>query len=95
LFLTEAHFETIAANTNRYTEVKRAGNERKQIWWPTSIAEIKVFVVVFIYIGVVRLPVYEDYWSSKYSEFVYAQHISLNRFEDLNVTAAMPEDVVM
>jgi hypothetical protein len=33
--------------------------------------------------GVVRLPAYEDYWSSKYGEFVCARHISLNRFEDL------------
>jgi Transposase IS4 len=33
--------------------------------------------------GVVRLPAYEDYWSSKYGEFVCARYISLNRFEDL------------
>jgi Transposase IS4 len=33
--------------------------------------------------GVVRLPAYEDYWSSKCGEFVCARHISLNRFEDL------------
>ena len=30
LFLTEAHFETIAANTNRYAEVKKAGSEGKR-----------------------------------------------------------------
>ncbi len=33
--------------------------------------------------GVVRLPAYEDYWSLKYSEFRYAQYITLNRFKDL------------
>ena len=33
--------------------------------------------------GVVRLPVYKDYWSSKYGEFICALHISLNHFEDL------------
>jgi hypothetical protein len=83
LFLTEAHFETIATNTNRYAEVKKAGSEKKRDWWPTSAAEIKVFVGTFIYMGVVCLPAYEDYWSSKYGEFVCAKHISLNRFEDL------------
>jgi hypothetical protein len=83
LFITEAHFRTIAANTNRYAEVKKAGTEGKRAWWPTSAAEIKVFVATFVYMGVVRLPAYEDYWSSKYSEFVCARHISLNRFEDL------------
>jgi hypothetical protein len=33
--------------------------------------------------GVVRLLAYKDYWSSRYSEFICAQHITLNRFEDL------------
>jgi hypothetical protein len=56
LFLTKAHFETIAANTNRYAEVKKAGSEGKRAWWPTCVVEIKVFVAVFIYMGV-----YEDY----------------------------------
>jgi len=83
LFLTEAHFEVIAANTNRYAEVKEAGREGKRAWEPTSSAEIKVFIAVFIYMGVVRLPAYEDYWSSKYGKFICANHITLNRFEDL------------
>ena len=83
LFLTEAHFQTIAANTNRYAEVKGAGSKGKRAWWPTSAAEIKVFVAVFIYIGIVRLPEYDDYWSSKFGTFIYSLYISLNRFEDL------------
>ena len=83
LFLTEAHFEMIAANTNRYAELNNAGCEGKRIWRPTSAGEIKVFIATFIYMGVVRLPAYEDYWSSKYGQFICAQHISLNRFEDL------------
>jgi hypothetical protein len=61
LFLTEAHFETIAAHTNRYAEVKKAGSNRKRAWWPTNAAEIKVFIGTFVYMGVVRLPAYEDY----------------------------------
>ena len=61
LFLTEDHFETIATNTNRYAEVKKAGSDRKRAWWPTTAAEVKVLVGTFIYIGVVRLPAYEDY----------------------------------
>jgi hypothetical protein len=83
LFIIEAHFRTIAANTNQYIEVKKAGTKGKRAWWPTSAIEIKVFIATFVYIGVVRLPTYEDYWSSKYSEFIYARHISLNHFEDL------------
>src|ERR1700722_13698923 len=83
LFLTEAHFETIAANTNQYAEVKEAGTKGKRTWWPTCAAEIKVFIGTFVYMGVVRLPAYEDYWSSKYGEFICARHITLNHFEDL------------
>ena len=30
LFLIEAHFETIAAHTNRYAEVKEASSDRKR-----------------------------------------------------------------
>jgi hypothetical protein len=60
LFLTESHFETIAANTNQYAEAKKAGSEGKRTLWPTNAVEIKTFVGVFIYIGVVRLPAYED-----------------------------------
>jgi hypothetical protein len=32
LFLTEAHFETIAAHTNRYAEITKAGSEGKRVW---------------------------------------------------------------
>jgi hypothetical protein len=73
----------IARNTNRYAEIKGAASDGKRTWWPTSAAEIKVFVAIFIYMSVVRLPAYEDYWSPKYGEFRCAQHMSLNRFEDL------------
>ena len=52
-------------------------------WEPTSSVEIKVFIAVLIYMGVVRLPAYEDYWSAKYSKFICANHITLNRFENL------------
>jgi hypothetical protein len=83
LFLTEAHFETIATNTNRYAEGKGAGTTRKHAWKPTSATEIKVLVATFIYMGVVRLPVYEDYWGKTYRQFVCTSYISLNRFEDL------------
>src|SRR5580700_7284339 len=48
LFLTEAHFETIATNTNRYAEGKGAGTTGKRAWRPTSAAEIKVLVATFI-----------------------------------------------
>jgi hypothetical protein len=61
LFLIEAHFETIGANTNQYAEVKKASTKGNRTWWPTSAAEIKVFVGTFVSIGVVHLPAYKDY----------------------------------
>lgn len=76
LFLTEEHFETIATNTNEYAREKGAGSEGKRTWWPTSAAEVKVFVGIFIYMGVVRLPAYEDYWSSQYGQFLCREHES-------------------
>lgn len=33
----------------------------KRPWWPTSVSKVKVFIGIFIYIGVVRLPAYKDY----------------------------------
>lgn len=32
LFLTEAHFEMIVVNTNRYVEIKEAGIKGKRSW---------------------------------------------------------------
>lgn len=61
LFLTNKHFETIAINTNEYVKANGANSDRKRPWWPTNAVEIEVFITIFIYIGVVRLPVYEDY----------------------------------
>jgi hypothetical protein len=33
--------------------------------------------------GVVRLPAYEDYWSTEMGHFLCTEHMSLNRFEDI------------
>jgi hypothetical protein len=67
LFITNQHFESIAFNINKYAKSKEAGGSGKQTWWPTSATEIQVFIAIFIYIGVVQLPAYTDYWSLKYS----------------------------
>jgi hypothetical protein len=83
LFITDKHFETIASNTNAYAKSKEAGTSGKRPWWPTSASKIQVFIAIFIYIGVVRLPAIADYWSTNYGQFYCAQHMSLNRFEDL------------
>ena len=83
LFLTDKHFETIARNTNDYAKAKDAGSAGKRAWIPTSAAEIKVFVAIFIYMGVVRLSACEDYWSDIYGKFVCSEHMSLSRFEAL------------
>jgi hypothetical protein len=58
LFLTDRHFEIIAINTNAYAKAKEAGTNGKRTWWPTSAPEIKVFIGIFIYMGVVHLPAY-------------------------------------
>jgi hypothetical protein len=70
LFLTDKHFKTIVANTNGYVEANKANSDGKRTWWPTNIVEIKVFIAIFIYMGVVRLPAYKDYWSAKYGQFL-------------------------
>lgn len=83
LFFTESHFETIARNTNQYAKARQAGKPGKRAWWPTSAAEVKVFIGIFVYMGVVRLPAYEDYWSTELGHFLCTEHMSLNRFEDM------------
>src|SRR5947208_2627278 len=74
LFLTEKHFDTIARNTNCYAKARNARGPGKRAWWPTSAPEGKVFIGIFIYMGVVWLPAYEDYWSDKYGHFHCSQH---------------------
>ena len=83
LFLTEQDFETIARNTNLYAKARDAGKAGKKPWWPTSAPEVKVFIGIFIYMGVVRLPSIEDYWSERLGLFLYSRHMSLCRFEAL------------
>jgi hypothetical protein len=83
LFLTEKHFETMARNTNLYVKARNAGKPGTRPWWPTSAPEVKVFIGIFIYMGVVRLPAIDDYWNSKLGLFLCSQHMSLNRFQDM------------
>jgi hypothetical protein len=83
LFITDKHFETIASNTNKYAKSKEAGSCGKRSWWPTTANEIQVFIAIFIYMGVVHLRAYADYWSTKYRQFLCTKHMSLNHFEDL------------
>ncbi|OXV06134.1 hypothetical protein Egran_06098 [Elaphomyces granulatus] len=81
--INQKYFEMLAVNTNRYAKLKNAGSEGMRSWSPTNSIEVKVFIAIFIYMGVVRLPSNGDYWSSKYGVFFCAQHMSLNRFENL------------
>ena len=61
LFITDKHFEIIAQNMNAYAESKQAGIEGHRIWRSTCTKEIHVFIAIFIYMGIIRLPAYTDY----------------------------------
>ena len=65
LFITPAHFQTIARHTNLNAEAKQAGTAaEKRPWHATTGAEIGTFLGVLLLQGETRIPSTQDYWNT-------------------------------
>lgn len=86
LFLDNEIIQEMVDQTNLYaTQVLTSGNEYQRLhsWIPTDINEMKKFLGVIGYMGLVRLPTKHHYWakSKKLYASILPQVITKARFE--------------
>ncbi|KAK5973734.1 hypothetical protein GCK32_010462 [Trichostrongylus colubriformis] len=62
LFLNDELLNLIVMETNRYGSKKM--KERKKDWTDTTPEEIRRFIGICLYMGLVRLPKFRDCWST-------------------------------
>lgn len=63
LFIPEELIALLSTNTNKYAQNKDAGNTGRE-WHDTTVADIKSFLAILIYMGVHISPRDEDYWQT-------------------------------
>jgi hypothetical protein len=87
LFVTEDVINYLVIETNRYansklTNTRLSAAARMQKWVNTSAKEIKLFLGMILYMGVLVLPSLAHYWrkASKFTS-VLPKYMSRNRFE--------------
>ncbi|XP_050465080.1 piggyBac transposable element-derived protein 4-like, partial [Cataglyphis hispanica] len=85
LFVTEEIFEIIAKQTNIYATQRKSELQSYRLdqWYETNANEIKRFFGLIIWMGLVRLPKIELYWSTYegYKQALPRTIMSRNRFE--------------
>ncbi len=85
-FFTDAVWDHIVVETNRYANSFGLNNPDGRTWTDTTVEEMKAFVGLLICMGIVRLPRLELYWSSQFS-LIKTPGIStimpLRRFEQI------------
>lgn len=89
LFLDSEILNLMVDQTNLYaTQVLMSGQDisqysRSRAWEPTSVQEMKKFVGILGYMGLMNLPSIRHYWSTKklYRVSVLSEVMSRNRFE--------------
>ncbi|PIO63845.1 hypothetical protein TELCIR_14541, partial [Teladorsagia circumcincta] len=60
LFLNDELLDLIVLETNRYGRKEMQDKEKE--WTDTTVEEIKKFLGICLYMGLVRLPKLRDYW---------------------------------
>ena len=91
LFFNDEIFETICTNTNLYAADKKAkkatgdGKGMGRKWVDTSMVEIKCWLGIVIYMGVVNLPAVRDFWrhDGLFPTHDFATYMTQMRFEDI------------
>lgn len=91
LFITEDILQLIVTETNRNAQQvhgKKGSTTKKSrlsAWKPTTLEEIRKFIGLLLYMGLVKYPSIESYWSKKpiYKNAVAPQVMSRNRFQSL------------
>lgn len=88
LFISDDIIELIVIETNRnadqyLSKIRLSKSSRFSKWTPTNFYEIKKFIGLLMWFGLVQMPSIESYWSlkSRYSNKVASITMSRNRFE--------------
>ena len=63
-FFTEEVWGLLATETNRYAEQTRSHTPHARPWKETTVPEMKAFIGILIYLGILKLPRLELYWSN-------------------------------
>lgn len=87
-FLTDEILELMVTETNRYANQKltiqpQSKHARVNNWIPTNVSEMKKFIGLLLYMGLVRMPKIQCYWSRNtvFYNKVCSATMSRNRFE--------------
>lgn len=88
LFITDEIIDLIVLETNRnadqvLSKLRLTKSSRFSKWTPTDATEIKQFLGLLMWMGLVQMPSLKDYWSLKimYKNSVAKNIMSRNRFE--------------
>ena len=69
MFFTEELIQNIVKHTNKYAwkniTKKQSFAKADGSWKETNVAEIKRFIALILYMGIVRVPRHDRYWSTK------------------------------
>ena len=81
LFFSQAVWELIVSETNRYAEqsLSEKSTSHQSQWTPTTIPEMMAFVALLMCMGINRRPQYNMYWSKwdiLHSAIVSSNHVS-------------------
>ena len=65
LFFTDYILQVLADHTNEYAELNLPPPEKKHArpWFPTSPQELRVYIGIYVYIGLHIEPDVADYWN--------------------------------
>ena len=85
LFFSQAVWELIVSETNRYAEqsLSEKSTSHQSQWTPTTIPEMMAFVALLMCMGINRRPQYNMYWSKWdiLHSAIYPATMSRNRFQ--------------
>lgn len=91
LFVTEDLLETMVIETNRNAQQviaklgKPKSKSRLSLWKPVTLSEMRKFLGIVLYMGLVRYPNIEAYWSTHpiYKNNLIPKIMPRNRFQSL------------
>ena len=83
LFLDDKFYELLSAETNKYAQYCQTLKLKNNLkWHEISAREIKAYIGILIYMGIVHLPQIEDYFSSEFCDcWIVRNAMSCKRFQ--------------
>ena len=89
LFFDDFILGILVTNTNKFAELNPAPETpHARSWRPTTIAELRAYIGVYIWMGVHHESSLETYWSTNSTEesmhYAVTKHISCNRWQQID-----------